>query len=54
MTMPATEHLWQDIDAPSDDFLWVIPERFNIGTACADDQPPASVTSASSPATALP
>ncbi len=43
MTMPATEHLWQDIDAPSDDFRWVIPERFNIGTACADDQPPADL-----------
>lgn len=31
--------LWQDIDAPDGEFRWYIPERFNIGQACADLQP---------------
>jgi len=41
VTVPA--ELWQDIEAPANAFRWCVPDRFNIGVACADDQPAADL-----------
>jgi acetyl-CoA synthetase len=38
MSVADQRRLWQDIDAPDGAFRWHIPERFNIGTACCDQQ----------------
>jgi len=35
----ARRRWWQNVEAPAGEFQWHLPERFNIGTACADDQP---------------
>ena len=43
MTPSERSRLWQDINAAPGEFRWYIPEHFNIGTACADDQPAADL-----------